>query len=408
MSDNKTLDAALVAADTAPEILDAVARACWHNDHDRADCPNDAIPGERDLFNAYADPGAECREQHERWKKEREPEGTLKHPLAPLVRAWQARRAIEVEPDRRHDTRILPRIEIQESRSARKRGMLFGGGPFAESRDMGNLSLPLFDQAARVKRVPLLHVIDAAGVPVMARGTGAPLPARLFVRTLASVRQEDRHREVVRIALTIEELMDGLWPRNELTGWRGWRPGRHWPELRAVLMNVREYAIHDGRGRWWPLALRYLPDSPDRLDAFVVLDVAFPPGSETGPVVDLPMMDRLSVTSAPRWRAYIAAHSLLWIPGRTRVPVKRWGRPIPGAPAYAWVQNPDAYPVLTAEDRRRLAFGDRDSKHRTRLEIETAWEDLPGLALVNRRAVDPRTGEVGWLYMPESADKAPD
>ena len=100
MSDPEALEAALVAADTAPGILDALARACWHNDHDGPDCPNDAIPGERDVckwFDDCADPGAECREQHERWKKARESEGGLKHPLASRVREWQATRPREID-----------------------------------------------------------------------------------------------------------------------------------------------------------------------------------------------------------------------------------------------------------------------------------------------------------------------
>ena len=78
--------------------------------------------------------------------------------------------------------------------------------------------------------------------------------------------------------------------------------------------------FHDGRGRWRAVALCYAPDHPD-LAAPVVFDIAFPPGATTGPAVDLAALNRLSVESSPRWRAAIAAHSILWQPGVTRLPI---------------------------------------------------------------------------------------
>ena len=130
-------------------------------------------------------------------------------------------------------------------------------------------------------------------------------------------------------------------------------------------MHARDYAIHDGAGRWFPVALRRIPDSP-QLDDMIVLDIAFPPGSHSGPPVALPDMDRLSVESAPRWRAYIAAQSVAWLPGKTLVPVPRTSR-------FVWTRNLAAYPVLTLPDRQRFAFGLGDRKHRTRAEIDAAF-----------------------------------
>ena len=295
---------------------------------------------------------------------------------------------VDVEPETRQDKRILPRIAVSESRPERKAGMLFAG--LHEGRRIHAPELPLFPEVAPAKRVPILDLVDAAGLPVMARGRGAPLPLRLFVRALASVRPEDRRRPTVGFALRLRELRDGLFPNG------GWRVGKHWPELRHALMHARDYAIHDGRGRWFPVALRYMPDAPN-LDDIIMLEVAFPPGSYSGPVVNLPEMDRLSVDSAARWRAYIGAHSLAWQPGTTRVPAPRAGG------RYVWTRDLAAYPVLTVEDRRRLAFGAGDKKHRTRSEIDAAFRDLPGLIVLTEQAANDRTGEVGWLVLPEDA-----
>ena len=71
-----------------------------------------------------------------------------------------------------------------------------------------------------------------------------------------------------------------------------------------------------------------------------------------------------------------------------------------------WTRDRSRYPVLTLDDRRRLAYGAGDAKHRTRAEIDAAWRDLPGLVVVSEDAIDPDTGEVGWLVLPEDAAKA--
>lgn len=298
---------------------------------------------------------------------------------------------VKIEPETRKDRRILPRIKVSESRSARKAGMVFGGLHYG--RRVQAPELPLFAEVAPDKRVPILDLVDAAGLPVMASGRGAPLPMRLFVRALASVRPEDRRLPTARLALTLRELRDGLFPN------RSYRPVRDWPKLRYALIHARDYAIHDGRGRWWPLALRSMPDHPE-FDDLIVLDVAFPPGSHSGPMINLPEMDALSLVSASRWRAYIAAHSVAWHPGRTRVPAPRSGG------LFVWTRNRAAYPVLTLEDRRRLAFGPGGKKHRTRSEVDAAFRDLPGLVVVSESESRDRTGEIGWLVLPEIAAQA--
>ncbi len=75
------------------------------------------------------------------------------------------------------------------------------------------------------------------------------------------------------------------------------------------------------------------------------------PGSHSGPTVRLPDIDRLSVESAPRWRAYIAAHSLAWQPGRTRVPA-----PLAGG-RHLWTRDLAKHTVLALADRLRRQCG---------------------------------------------------
>ena len=294
-----------------------------------------------------------------------------------------ARQPVAVQPETRRDRRILPVV-----RPVEREAVL----PALAGRyelDPGAPTLPLFPSRPVAHRVPLLDLVDAASVPIMARGRGAPLPSRLHVGLLLAVRLEDRGRESVRLTMELGDLIAALYPN-------GWRSNL-WPGLQAAMENAARFGFHDGRGRWRAVALRYAPDHPD-LAAHVVFDIAFPPGVKTGPAVDLAALNRLSVESSPRWRAAIAAHSILWRPGVTRLPVPgRRGRP---AGRWGWARDPEVYPIVTLEDRRRLAFGARDAKNRTRREVDGAWSDLPGLTVAERSAVDPRTGAVGWRLLP--------
>ena len=326
---------------------------------------------------------------HER--RETLPEPRPPHPLVPLIRAWWER-PVEVEPERRKDRRILPSVRIIETRPERQTGVLFGGlGLNKEAPKQG--TLPFFE-TPEAKRVPLLNLVDSNRVPVMARGRGAPLELRLFVRSALTVAVEDRRFPVVRVAVTADELRLALRPR-------GANQTRYWGPLKAALETVdRRWMMLPDGSLWRMFALRHLPavrlNGTPRADDVIRFDLALPEGAAAGPSIDLPAFDALSFQSAPRWRAAIAAHSLNWDPGMTR-------KPVPGAPGrWGWARDLSAYPVLTAEDRCRLAFGEHDAKHRTRTQIDAAWRGLPGLVTLEKQ-MDLRTGEVGFRFIPIEA-----
>ena len=338
-----------------------------------------------------------------------EPGKGIKHPWGEIVRVW-LENAGRVEAETRPDKRILPRITGGDEHPALAIGSLFRG--LHDSRTITQPELPLWPGVPSRKRVPILDVVDEAGVPVVQRG-GAPVELRLFVRTLSAVPMWARsQRTSFQLPLRARDLLDALWPVSPTTGRRTWRVGEHWPKLRHALLTAREYAIHDGRGRWFPLGLRYLPDAlmrdnPDAalLDELVVLDVAFPEGATSGPPVVLPVMDRLMVESAARWRAFIAAHCIAWIPGTTRVPVMAGPGGRRNTGRHTWARDVSAYPVLTRADMRRLAFGN-DPRHSPTAKVRAAFRGLPGLVVLDAEAHDERTGEVGYRIVPEAAAEA--
>ncbi|MDE0023520.1 MAG: hypothetical protein OXP69_03810 [Spirochaetaceae bacterium] len=320
------------------------------------------------------------------------------HPLASLVDAWQ-RDPRKVNHETRADRRIMPALRVVGPPPERERGILFGG--LVDDRPR-SAELSLFPELEPTQhRVPLLEIVDRTGVPIRSQGRGAPLEARLLVRGgLLMIRPEDRHLATVRIAVTVGELLDGLWPpRRDKRGMLDRHTRRNWPKLLDALYRARDWTVPDPRGgRWFPMALRRLPPSANdgdtpALDELVVIDLAPVPGAVSGASVDLPSLDRMGVTSGPRWRAYIAGRSLIWAPGTTR-------RPVPGTEGerFGWSHNPDDYPVLMLDDLRRHAFGDHDAKNRTRASILAPWQDLPDLTM--EEATEPRTGVSGWRLLP--------
>lgn len=322
---------------------------------------------------------------------------SINHPLALLVDAWQ-RDPREVDHETRVDRRIMPALRVRGPTPERERGILFGG--LVDDRPR-SAELSLFPEMEPTRhRVPLLEIVDRTGLPIRSKGRGAPLEARLLVRGgLLMIRPEDRHLETVRIAVTVGELLDGLWPpRRDKHGMIDRHTRRNWPKLLDALYRARDWTVPDAiGGRWFPMALRRLPpsatDGMPTLDDLVVIDLAPVPGAVSGASVDLPWLDRMGVVSGPKWRAYIAGRSLIWAPGSTRRPV-----PKTDGSRYGWSRNPEDYPVLTLDDLRRLAFGDHDAKHRTRASLLEPWQDLPDLTMAE--ATDARTGVCGWRLLP--------
>ena len=308
-----------------------------------------------------------------------------------LVAPEGSQEPVSVRPVTRPDP-ILPvvRVHSVNEHSAVEAGRLAFGG-LVEGRDDLDAQLPLLP-GTDGPRVSLLDLADVRGGPIMARGRGAPLDLRLLVAACIMTPHNSR-KSLLQLAVPVRQLRDFCFPN-------GWERRRHWPALRRAMWKARDFVIPDGRGGWWlPFHLHHDPGPDAALDDLVRFLVTFPEGSAHGPVIDRRELARLGVKSAPRFRAYIAAHSVSWLPGRTRVvSPKAGGRRV-------WASDPDAYPVLSAEDRRRLAFGAGDKGHRLRADQDAAWEDLPGVEILSRTATT-QDGRHGWVIVPEDAAEA--
>lgn len=313
-----------------------------------------------------------------------DPDSRPKHPLAPIVRAW-IERPPAVATGKRSDP-LLPVVRAVPDRPARLAigGLIDGGAMPAQ--------LALIPTPEGVS-VPLLDLIDGAGAPIMARGRGAHIVARLAVAcfVLPAGAAPDVRREWTP---TVRELRDFCFPH-------GWERRRHWPAMRAALATLNAALIPYGAGRFWrPFRPWDDPGAGASLDDRLRIDLLLPPGTVSGPPIDRAELAALGVDSAPRFRAYIGVHSVAWLPGRTQ-------RPVPGAPGrWGWSRDPRDYRAFTAGDRRRIAFGADDAKNRTRSELDAPFEALPGVEVVSREWVESKTGRGGWLILPADAAAA--
>ena len=327
---------------------------------------------------------------HEGWRDSDSDSGGRRplHPLRELVRAW-VNRPVEA-PVSRHPQPFLPHIKAGGEPPERERGRLFGFVPDGRSDDA---QLPLFGTrpGGIISQVPLLGIADATtGGAVTAQGRGAPLELALPIMAMLNLRPEDRRLPVVRIALTVRELRDALWPH-------GWQRNRDWPRLQHVLRGLGLRFVPWGNGgEWYPLSLVGLPGDAAGLDELVILDVRMPPGADQGTPIDRRRLAELRSHSGGAFRAFIASASLAWQPGTTRV--RAGGR-------FFWTTDPERYPILTRQDRREIVFGGVP-KRRTDTEVDSPFEELEragDIIIARRDALDAERHETGWRIVPVAA-----
>lgn len=311
--------------------------------------------------------------------------------LPPVVRATE------------HPNPLLPVVRVRGEAPEREAGRLAFGG-ILDVGDPAPGQLALFP-APDGPRVALLELTDAYGVPTMAQGRGAPLELAVYVGACILTPHHFRAGRA-RLVTTVRELRAFLFgARWKPT--RGDRPG-DWERVREAALHASSLWLpvphpSGAPDLWRAVAVRKIPPAdydPSYLDREVIFDVELPPGAADGPPIDREELSRLRRVSGPRFRAYLAARSVVWRPGVTRVRHPGNRRPI-------WTRDPSRYPVLTAEDRDRLAFGlgweDRRRKEGRR-KADAHWERLPGCVVWTKRAATP-DGRQGWRILPtEAAD----
>ncbi len=385
---------------TPEESLQLLTDAVWEAYGNEGDCPTERYPEFRQLDDLISTTawGGDAREEffrrwaivekattkrfevnsfaelaHLAWEEAEKTVPDIKHPLAPLIHAWQEG-PMEVLPVRdadgqlRGDT-IMPRISMRESGTQADR-LYLTPAHIGVDADGAQSVFPGFEQGNVARRIPLLPVnlYDLGVEAGEARGGrgGAPIPARMLVKLASAPSVSVRHGErFVTYSITLRDLRDALYPPEFLDGRprRARSVGEIWPRIRQAIRIINNEAtipvLDPKTGYGYYHSLLRINENFGRIDLDmpinVVLDI--PPEVEGG--VQLPKrLDMWGAESAPAYRALIGLSFLWHEPGRTHAPSGgRWLRKT-GLDPYAPLTDDDAialaYPSSVKTNRREL------------------------------------------------------
>ena len=407
---------------TSEKALRLLADAVWKTYGSEGDCPPDKYPEFRQLDDLISTTawGTEARDEffsrwsivekattrrfevnsfaelaHLTWEGANKVVPAIKHPLAPLIHAWQSGPK-EVQPVRntdgnlRSDT-IAPRIAMRESGGRTDRLYLLPAHIEIDGTGKQTV-LPGFGDGNKTGRVPVLPVeLYDLGVKAGERRGGrgaAPIPARMLVKLAAAPSTSVRHGErFVTYSITLRDIRDALYPPEFLDG-RPRKPeavSRIWPRIREAIRIINHEAriplLDPDTGYGYYHNLLRINENFGRIDLDmpigVVLDI--PPQVKGG--VQLPKrLDQWGAESAPAYRALIGLSFLWHEPGRTHAPVGgRWIRK----------KSLDTYDPLTDDDVVALAYPSSVTANR-RLLVRRAWGALENLEEHGELRIDAR------------------
>ena len=406
--------------------LNLLTQAVWKADGNDGLCPPDKFPTFRQLDELITTTawGSEAREEfflrwqalepssdatietggsfselaHVVWEEadERDPKVGVKHPLAPLISAWQSG-PMEVQAVRDADgslrpDAILPRLAMRRELNSGTDKLYLAPAYIGSDTEGVPVALPGFEDGRTRGRIPALpiNLYDLGVEAGEARGGrgAAPIPARMLVKLAAAPSAFVRHgKRFVSYRITLRDLRDALYPPERLDGRRRRPPtvGEMWPRIRAAIEVINQdgrIPILDEKGYGRYHHLLRISENFGRIDLnmpiHVVLDI--PPEVEGG--VELPVrLDQWGAESAPAYRALLGLSFLWHEPGRTHAPTKdgRWLRKT----------GPKPYEPMTDNDAIELAYPSSQKANRREL-ARRAWAALEHLEEYGELRIDGR------------------
>ena len=325
-------------AKTPGEIIEAVARAVWWQEHGSTKCPAHRIPTEPALREHVRVSGggwigenpedgdgsrllvewpvpsapidrmmasgrmhrparrlSNIATAHADWIALSKPRP--EHPLRPLVRAWQ-QRPRPVQRNRRLARTMPTGVGMAKDRKG------FLPPWYVNPHDGGQLALPGFGpdvQDLPTPALPLVLYDLGVGRGVEQRGRGAPLALRVWVEAVLSISLSDRRH--IDGAATLEFPLKAIYPNGI--------PKRveYYPRLEAAqeALAKREAKIPWEDPTTKQQGARHvvlINDIVTGRNPHLRVIVDLPPGAITGPTVS-PRLAHWGVTAAPHYRALL-------------------------------------------------------------------------------------------------------
>ena len=284
---------------------------------------------------------------HSFWEFCKKANSSLKHPLAPIVRAWMQEQIPKVPPARRNDTGILhdkikntfpsPRLPLTTAETVPAKPeqlMLINNLP----QEKLQLELPglVFPETELVPALPLVAYENAGGNPVQ-RGRGAPIEQRLFVNVLVEYEQRQRgQHDLSRLYTTYRDVKSWLYPNGSTDSKKVLIP-----RLRQGLWNLHNLRFIWERREWNIIAVDTLPTMDIKPNDPLTFTTRMPPGMNTsnGALISIEPLRLYGAQSAPKFRAWVRL-AYLWDAAKMRNGGNRIYATIPEV-----LRNSDSYLV---------------------------------------------------------------
>ena len=266
----------------------------------------------------------------------------VKHPVAPIIRAW-LERPIPVEPEQRIG--IMPGSLAQVSGDDRRAGRLFNIAAHKQTDVNGDQRvLPGFVNERRGPALPI--ELYKAGLdlndPNALKARGAPFLMRTIVDAvlLSPIGQRTARHGVV-FSVQARYFLNRMYPAR-IPAKSTWQ--RALKEAMEELPRVTMPFIDFDTGRGQTIAPVLIQAVPNTLDDNIDFIVRLPSGNDSGPTPS----ENLHIYGAMRKQAYYALLNLAydwWEPGRKRIPVNSNGK-------RHWLQSyaPERYKPVTNDD----------------------------------------------------------
>ena len=253
-----------MAFSSTQHALKLLAEAVWISSGNDGECPPDRCPTFRQLDNLITTTawGSEAREQfaqrwhaveaatdktfevssfaelaHLIWEEAAKDKPDIKHPLAPLILAWQSG-PLEVQAVREIDgtlraDAIMPRVAMRRQFNSGTDRLYLAPANTGTDVDGAQVALPGFQDGRESGRVPVLPVnlYDLGVSAGEARGGrgAAPLAARMLVKLAAAPSAFVRHSSrFLTYEINLRDLRDALYPSERLDGTLSPNPPKQW------------------------------------------------------------------------------------------------------------------------------------------------------------------------------------
>ena len=233
----------------------------------------------------------------------------LKHPIAPLVKAF-IDQPPRIKPDKRK-TQIAPAFlklsTITENSEQLPVGQMHTQGEPTQAM------LPGFENQSVIVPALPLQVYEAAGGKPAQGGKGAPLDQRIFIRALCAFPRGEREPcGARRLETTLRNIT--LWAY----------PSRHFqrqydlPRIHKALYNLHNLRVSYERRDWNVVQVFALPKQNTKLDDPLPLLVRMPDSVKgNGAAINVKLLEKYGATSAPKFRAVIRL-AYLWDEAKIR------------------------------------------------------------------------------------------